>query len=163
MDSGPRCVGLLVASFQQTGDRARSQDRREIDQFSERQLWFDAGPAPRRRAGGRSVPVRGRGAGGCAGGRRILTRLPPALGFHPSQALPSPSRLSSAPDPSLLLPEEVTDGPVIWFHSLDWSNTCPPPLGREGLIPNRTRSQRQIRAHMQPGPGGEEQPAATDS
>lgn len=42
------------------------------------------------------------------------------------------------------LPEEATDGPVIWFHSLDWSNTCPPLWGQESLIPNRARSQRQI-------------------
>lgn len=42
------------------------------------------------------------------------------------------------------LPEEATDGPVIWFHSLDWSNTCPPLWGQEGLIPNRARSQRRI-------------------
>lgn len=47
--------------------------------------------------------------------------------------------------PSLCrLPEEATDGPVIWFHSLDWSNTCPPLWGQEGLIPNRARSQRWI-------------------
>lgn len=96
-------MGLLVASFQQIRDRARSQDRREIDQFSERQLWFDAGPAPRRRAGGRSVPVRGRGAGGCAGGRRIPTRLPPALGsgfsFLSGPPLPLPPLLGSRPLP----------------------------------------------------------------
>lgn len=67
--------------------------------------------------------------------------------------LPSPAFFPlppSPPPPSLhLLPEEVTDGPVIWFHSLDWSNTCPPPMGREGLILNHTRSQRPTRAHMQ--------------
>lgn len=63
---------------------------------------------------------------------------------------PPPPRPPSPPSLHLL-PEEVTDGPVIWFHSLDWSNTCPPPLGREGLIPNRTSSQRHIRVHMQIG------------
>lgn len=51
----------------------------------------------------------------------------------PSGLSPPPFCLCPPPvplPPSLhLLPEEVTDGPVIWFHSLDWSNTCPPPLG----------------------------------
>jgi hypothetical protein len=72
------------------------------------------------------------------------------------QASPPPRSLPGSRPPSslCLLPEEVTDGPVIWFHSLDWSNTCPPPLGHEGLIPNHTRSQRQIQAHMQMRQGG---------
>lgn len=56
--------------------------------------------------------------------------------WHPAPLLSLPSLRC--------LPEEATDGPVIWFHSLDWSNTCPPLWGREGLIPNRARSQRQI-------------------
>lgn len=136
MDSGPRCVGLLVASFQQIRDRARSQDSREIDQFSESQLWFDAGPAPRSRAGGRSVPVRGRGAGGCAGGRRSPTRLPPALGFHPSPALPSPSRPSLGSRP---LPPSPRGGDrracnLVPFARLE--QHLPPSPGTRGSRPN---------------------------
>lgn len=80
---------------------------------------------------------------GSSGGKQSVLSPPPP----PPSSLPPSHHPSS---PSLhLLPEEVTDGPVIWFHSLDWSNTCPPPLGCKGLIPNHASSQRQIWVHMQ--------------
>lgn len=81
----------------------------------------------------------------------FLWRLPFSSPGGVASPLPRPPSLASLPPPPSLhlLPKEVTDGPVIWFHSLDWSNTCPPPLGCKGLIPNRTGSQRRIRAHMQ--------------
>lgn len=139
--------------------------RKYISQFSENQFQPECWPEPRRRGqcGRRARQISEEP--GVAGPRRIPRVAVSPCSTSPALArllrrqaecpLPSPASPFLPPShhpssPSLhLLPEEVTDGPVIWFHSLDWSNTCPPPLGCEGLIPNHESSQRQIWAHMQ--------------
>ena len=87
-------------------------------------------PVPGWRCQPASRPLRLARWPGSSGGGGMASPLP-RLPRRPSLPSPRPR------PPSLhLLPEEVTDGPVIWFHSLDWSNTCPPPPNAQLLEPS---------------------------